>query len=318
MNKNIILKFALIAAVSLFATSIMAQNSPLRILEQNADTRSDALGGTNLVVKSNNYLYTNPTKLFASDNKFAISASTEIMPKYDNFGREKFGIFSLGYKMNYHHALFIGGRFLSGLTVPRDNVWGDNSLDDLKPRQISLDAAYAYRLNDNWSAFASASMFRVITGKQTTNYLFGVGISYRNNTSLWQGNIPTTLEATVSAHNLGQDLDYGKGMSFRAPSTVALGLGTTSLLNESHSLGIKAQVGYVTSYTTAQIGAGLEYAYNNFLALRTGYQHLDKDVDFYALGAGVTYKMLSFDVAYRIGLGSYTKNTVSLGLSLAL
>ncbi|SUB78705.1 PorV/PorQ family protein [Porphyromonas macacae] len=318
MNKNII-KSAFIAVVSLFATNTVAQtNSPFRILEQNADVRSQALGGTGLVVESNNYLYTNPAKLFGSDNKLAISAATQIMPKYEGYGREKYGALSIGYRLNCCHALFVGTRFLSGLSIPQEDVWGNNDSDDLKPSQTMLDLGYAYRLSSNWSAFGTASMLISTTGKRTTNYLFGLGVSYVNNTSLWKDEIPTKVEATLSAYNLGEDVDYGKGMSFRVPSTVALGLGARSLLNESHSLGIKAQVGYVTSYTTAQIGAGLEYAYNSFLALRTGYQHLDKDVDFYALGAGVTYKMLSFDVAYRIGLGSYTKNTVSLGLSLAL
>ncbi len=316
MIKNIVCKSLAIGAVALISISASAQEStPLRILELNADVRSQALGGAHLVTNSNNYLYTNPTHIFGTDKQFSVYAGTEFLPKYDVAGREKYVAGALAYKINEHHAVFGGIRYLSGLSIPKTNNQGIDTNTDSKPNQTTFDLGYAYNINDKFSAFATGSMIRSVTNKQTTNYTFGIGASYKDQANLFDGTLPTKWNATLSAYHLGQDLDYGKGVYFRMPSTVALGIGAVSELSEQHSIGLQLQGGYVTSYKESLVGVGASYSYRKMLDLRTGFQHMGEDMNFYSVGAGVTCGKFALDLTYRMGLGEFTHNTLSVGLS---
>lgn len=319
MIKKILCKSLAVAGATLIATSVCAQgNAPLRILELNPDARSQALGGTNLVTHSNNYLYTNPTNIFGVESRFSAYVGTEFMPKQEIGGREKYVVASAGYKLNEHHAIFGGFRYLSGLSIPKVNGMGEDLATNIKPNQTILDLGYAYNSCDKFFAYATAAMIRSVSNKQTTNYIFGVGVSYKDEAALFDGTLPTRWTATLSAHHFGQDLNYGEGVSYRMPSTISLGVGAMSDINEDHSVGLQLQGGYVTSYKESQIGVGASYEYRKMIGVHTGFQHQGKGLDFYSLGTSLTFGKVSVNLTYRLGLSEFTRNSLAVGASIAL
>ncbi|MDO4770944.1 PorV/PorQ family protein [Porphyromonas sp.] len=317
MYKNIIKKGLLFATLSV-ATSLVASAqvaAPHRLFELNPDVASHALGGTHLVTNSNNYIYANPTNIFRAEKSFTLYVSGEYLPKFADMKRESFGSLSAGYRFNERHALFAGLRMLSGLKLNRVNDLGTETEERLlRPSQMTFDAGYAFAFSENISAFATLSMLRSTTGQQTQSFFAGVGVNYTR-TLQWMGK-ETHFRTTLAGYNLGEDVDFGKGMSYRLPSTVALGLGATMELTENQSLGLQAQVARITSYSDTQLGAGVEYSFLKMFSLRGGYQYYDKDVSFASVGAGLTIGRNVLGVAYRIGMGEYTKNSIACSFSI--
>lgn len=317
MYKNIIKQLLLVATVGL-ATSAMVSaqtTAPHRILELSPDVASLALGGTHLVTKSNNYIYANPTKVFGTEKPLTIYASGEFFAKFKDMKRESFGSVSAAYRLNDKHALFVGLRSLSGLKLARVNDLGGEMEDQLlHPAQMTFDAGYAFAFSDHLSAFATVSMLRSSTGQQSQSLFGGLGMSY--NRSFELSGKSTHIEATLAGYNLGADVEVGKNMSYRLPSTVALGLGATMELATDHALGLQLQGARVTSYSETQIGAGMAYTLFKKYALRGGYQYYNEDVTFTSVGLGWELGCMTLEATYRIGMGEYTKNSAAVGLSI--
>lgn len=316
MYKNIIKQLLLTATVGIAGCiTASAQTAAHRILELNPDVASLALGGTHLVTKTQNYLYANPTKVFDIEKTLTINGSGEYFAKFKDMKRESFGSISAAYRLNDKHALFAGFRKLSGLKIARVNEVGQEVEDQLlRPAQMTFDAGYAFSFSDHLSAFATVSMLRSNTGRQSQSLFAGLGMSYTHTFDfLGKG---THFEATLAGYNLGEDVEYDKNISYRLPSTVALGLGATMELNTDHSLGLQAQGARVTSYSETQIGAGVEYIFRKKYALRGGYQHYNKDVSFTSVGLGWHIGHLTLEAAYRIGMGEYTKNSAAFSISI--
>lgn len=310
MKKNIFKRFALIIAIATFSANVIAQSSaPYRIFDLQPDVKSQSLGGTHLVSGSENYVYANPTQIFKANKAWSISVSGQLLPKYADMSREQYGTASLGYRINNKNALFVGVRYLTGGKIDAVNNIGQDSNSEINTTQMTVDAGYAFALNEQWSSFATVTLLKDNTIRSSSTMFAGVGLSYKNSFE------PLDVEATLAAYNLGKDVDYGKDMSYRLPTTIALGGSASRVLNDEHSLGLKAQVGYVTSYSTTQVGAGLEYCFRNLLALRGGYNHLDTDVGFATVGLGLNFSSITLDASYIIGVNEYTQNTLALGVS---
>lgn len=306
---------AVAIALSAGCLSAQAQSStPHRIFELNPDVRSSALGGTNLVTQSSNYIYTNPTKVFNAEKALSISLSGEYLPKFDKMNREKFGTFGFSYRIHDRHALMIGARFVSGLTLTKHNSAGEEMDEELRPAQATFDLSYATKLTDDLSIFTTASMLRSTTGRSTQSYFYGLGASYQYELSSRSGRT-TLLEATAAAYNLGEDVPYTKGLRYQLPSTVSLALGATTSLGKDYSLGLKMQGNYLTAYKEMQFGAGLEYSYRGALSVMAGYRRVYDGVSFLSLGISSQTGGVQLDVAYNIGIGPYTKGSLSTGVS---
>lgn len=312
MKKYLLSSIFIAATISL--TGIAQTSAPYRIFDLPTDVKSQALGGSHLVSGSKHYIYANPTDLFDSDETWTVAMTGHLLPEFEGMTRELYGSASIGYQFHQSHALFFGTRYLRGGKLDQVDDLGITTTKNSPPLQMSFDLGYAYRLNDHWSAFATAS---VITNNNTesNNSIFaGVGVSYRNTFEVLDSRA-TDLHASFSAYNLGQDVKYSQSMSFHLPSTIALGISAETPFDDQNTLGIKAQVSQVTSYNRTQIGTGLEYQYMNMLALRAGFNHFDTSVNYATVGLGFNLNPITIDASYIIGLNKYVKNTLAIGLS---
>lgn len=306
----------ILATIALSATAMAQRSVPFRTFDIQPDVKSQSLGGTHLVSGSKNYIYANPTYFFNADKRWSVYASGQILPKFDGMTREFYGNASLGYRFSEQHALFLGGRYLRGGELEVLSDIGNETQKHIRTNQYTLDLGYAYALNDQWKGFVTASMLADNTIKANYSLFAGIGLSYSNVVAL--GSIDTNLEATLAAYNLGKVLNDDEAVSHRnLPSTIALGGRARTEIASMHTIGLSAQVGYVTPYPMVQAGVGLEYTYANFASVRTGFNHLEKDVNYATIGLGLDIASIVLDASYNIGLNEYTKNTIALGLSLS-
>lgn len=311
MNRNIIKHSLLALALACGTATAVAQTAtPHRIFELNPDVRSAALGGTNLVSQSSNYIYTNPTHIFQVDKPLVFSLTAETMPKFKDVSRESLLAVGFGYKMSRHNALTAGVRMLSGLTLTRYNSAGDEQDTEIRPAQYTVDLSLAHRFNAHFSGFMSASLFHSATGSRAQSFYFGLGATYQTMLGL-SSKHPTALEVTAAASQMGDDVPYTKGVSYRLPHNFGLGTSITTQLVKKHLLGLRLQGNYLAAYKQYHLGAGLEYIYDTDYSAQVGYQRLSKDVSRCSFGFSSRVGRGILSLAYHLGIGKYAQNTYS-------
>lgn len=308
-------------ALALGVLSAQAQTArALPILERSTDARSLSMGNTLLGHTDRMYVYTNPSAMLYADKALSLDVSSEMYPK-EEFGRLMQYNASGAYRFLDRHAISAGFRYLGGLTFHK--IGSDlKERGAFKPYDWTIDLAYAFRLSDAFSVYASGTFYQSVSGVSATGATFSLGASYRRELRL--GDMPARLTLGVRALDLGADVKYSRSQEhYDLPSSLVLGGDLGLRLADKHqlTLAMSGRCFFATEGARElRLGVGAEYTYGSLLALRAGYDYSREGYKGLAFGAGIKVsQLLKFDAAYSLAkLGTINNNTLMVGLGLAL
>ncbi len=316
MRKQLYLSMILLACTF----TIYGQESrSLSFLEYNPSTRAAGMGGTTMGDSSGMYIYTNPSAVFNNNSKYYTSYSYGMFPKI-NESRQSFHAVSTAYKLFNNHSIMLGFRYFSGLSIPSFDVNGVQK-KDIKPNDLSIDIAYAIRLNDRFSAYIGGSFIKSYIGK--TAYTGGASAGVYYNNSFKFINDKAKYNIGFALYDFGGKIKYAKGNSYNMPTSIGLGGSISMPFSKNHMINAALSTRYFllpSSAASFTAGIGLEYELYKLISLRTGY-HLDSnkgnDNNYYSIGLGLNIKCFAINVSYNIN-NNKDFNILSLGINLQL
>lgn len=304
-----------------FSLKGMAQGSPITIVDTPADARASAMGGFSLLGTDRNYLYVNPGAIFQNDAKLTMTAGGLLFPKVEGpKGRLINGMLSAGWRFHDRHAVFVGARYQGGLTFSVNSEQfgkGGNTTTEVKPTEYTVDLGYSYKLNEKFSAFATASFFQGYTGRTAYAALFGVGANFR--TDLEVCRFPSKLNVAFRIADFGSPIYYKRSESYSLPSKVELAGDLGIDFNDRHRLTLALGTRYFFLPSDAKIfnaNLGAEYQLMQLLSFRAGYQYSSKHNAFWSVGMGVKYRSAKLDLAFLKGKNDVIGNRMMATVSL--
>lgn len=246
------------------------------------------------------------------------------------------------YKLDETQALSVGLRYFNLGSIQFTSDGRDN-LGSHKPREMGLDFGYSRKLSDKVGlGMALRYIHSALVGNLSTS-----GTQYRNGSAvaadlgLYYDNRTDgdgfTLGAALS--NLGTKISYTKDASSKEfiPANLALGATWNKVVDELHAFTIAMDLNKllvpVPDQTTPEameryrqksvvgswgasfgdlpgqtsVSTGVEYWYDQFLALRAGYYFEGKDKGdrrFLTAGLGLRYNSLGFNFSYLVPSGN--------------
>lgn len=306
----------LIAAALLFGLDAHAQTRPLPILEINPDARTAAMGNVTLGEAGSNYLYVNPASFLYGSQWLTVSANGELYPKSGDAGRLLYGNASAGIRFADRHAVYVGYRYLGGLSIKREDRFGV-SKKAIKPMDMTYDLGYAFRLNDKFAVYATGTLTQVHVTQTVFGGTFGLGANYRTTFGSSADN-PYRLNIGAKVSDLGMPLAFSAKKSYAMPSSFAIGGDISRKKGEAHKFTVAAGTRYYFLPTDAALftaGAGAEYSFAGILSLRGGYDFAQKGMSHITAGVGVSFAGLKADFAYRKATADTGIDTMMCSLS---
>ena len=204
---------------------------------------------------------------------------------------------------------------------------------------LALGLTYSRRLTDRFSVGIKAKYIRqTIFNEEATTVAFDFGTIYQTdfyglrigmNMANFGGSMTMTGDDLLVLNNdpvTGDPVEtHLKTESWPLPIVFRLGLaidlmgGTETLLpSEYHRLTLAVD-GVHPNDNNETVGAGLEYMWNDFLALRLGYQH-NRDVQDFSFGGGLQFRLsgirFTVDYAYAAFGDLDTVQRFSAGMEL--
>ncbi|MDO4771338.1 PorV/PorQ family protein [Porphyromonas sp.] len=304
------------AAALLLGLGAQAQTRPLPILEINPDARSAAMGNVSLGEAQSNYLYVNPASFLYHDNWLTVSANGELYPKSGDAGRLIYGNASVGMKFAQRHAVYVGYRYLGGLSIKRADRFGEIK-KTIKPVDMTYDLGYAFRLNDKLAFYAMGTLTQAHVVKSAFGATFGLGANYRTAFGSDPEN-PYRVNIGVRVADLGAPLAYSSKSTYSMPSSFAIGGDVSRKLRDIHKFTLALGSRYYFlpgDATLLTAGAGVEYALAGIFSLRGGYDFAQKGMSHYTAGVGISYAGLKADFAYKKATESTGIDTMMCTLS---
>lgn len=301
--KNIILSLALMSG----SLAVSAQTLP--ILGMNPDARSMAMGGNYYGEANGNYLYTNATSLLYKEHKLHASLGGMLRPDLDKF---YYGQVNAAYRLG-RHGIYAGFRYWGG---PEFKPEMTASKKSIMPNEWSVDAGYAFRLDDHFSATVSGSFLQSTLKKTAYTASFNAAAFYRNDFGMGK------YVVGVNGGNFGPNINYtGKGDGFSLPAYAGAGGEIQLNLSDDHRINgsLGAQYFFMPAENqmfTANVGA--EYCFQNMISARAGYAFGSMDNSVLAFGLGGAYGGFTLDAAYQMGLGGNPAKTALLTLGFSL
>lgn len=303
--KKIIFSLAFLAA----PIWVAAQSSALPILQMNSDARSVAMGGNYYGQSRGNYLYTNPTSLLYNNQKFQVSLSGMMRPDLDKF---YYGQFNAAYRLG-GHGLYAGFRYWGG---PEFKSEFASSKKAILPNEWSVDAGYAFKINNHFSASVSGSFLQSTIKSSATTFAFNASAFYRNDFGMG------SYVVGISGGNFGPELDFGKKAgSFPLPAYAGGGGECQFLFGSEHRVNTSLSARYFFFPTDSQMllaDAGAEYTYKDILSARIGYGFGSKENSHIAMGIGTSFAGVTLDASYQMGLGNNPVKAALLTLGFGL
>ncbi|MFH0991335.1 MAG: PorV/PorQ family protein [bacterium] len=185
----------------------------------------------------------------------------------------------VAYIVGLTYAKALTDKFSTGLSVKyiSESLWGNRTVSVLSPEGQMVD----------YKTYAKA-------------LLFDYGLRY--NTGF------RSVQIGISVQNLGAAIQYGTDgypapLLFRVGTSADL-LGPNALLypSDEHRLTFAYDLFQPNDYAQ-QMHFGLEYAFNNTFALRSGYKW-NYDSDGLTLGAGINIELGGYDLAFDYSYGT--------------
>lgn len=309
-NKLFILIITALAG-ALISLPLQAQSRILPIMESTTSVRSMGMGHTTLGVDREMHLYSNPAALlFLEDTKSSIGVSSEIFPKSD-VGRLMQYNMSAGYKFADEHAAFLGFRYQGGLSIPTFAEGSLSASDMLKPREWTVDLGYAFSVTPNIAVYAQGTYFSTKYASAAQGVAFGAGMAY--NRAFETGATTGILTLGARLQDLGPAVKFdGKGLAEALPTSVSLGGDYRQELVEGHFLTLAVTGRYFTPRHAELLlmGAGLEYSYQDWVAVRVGYRGGQRELAHWTVGLGGSYAGFQLNAAYMMSLRPETSPSV--------
>lgn len=297
MKVKYIILLASFIAVSLGANA--QQGRPLPILDQNPDARSAAMGGNIFGETSSSYIYINPTSLLYKDVTWNVTLGAKGFSKMVDSDRPILYNINGAYRWG-DHAFFAGYRYLGGQKYTPINEMGVEK-KEVKPYDWTIDLGYAYKFNDNISAYGSMSIVYSYIGKKAQTVAFNIGAFYRNTFTM--SDMEFDYVVGIKGMNMGPKIDYGKKYSSaNLPASFGGGgeIGMEFATVHRVSLAGGMQYFYLPKKAKAfSANIGGEYSFGKMIFARAGYNYQEHDMSHFAFGAGVAYKMLRLDGSYH-------------------
>ncbi|MDO5017437.1 MAG: PorV/PorQ family protein [Porphyromonas sp.] len=319
MNNKTILRVLFALTLSIYAgVGIKAQSGrPLLFLETPTDARTAAMGNTTLTKTDRNYLYTNPSSIFDGDTQLTVTATGLYfnLPKSDFItGNLMFASATAGYRFMDRHAVYAGFRYQGGLGIKggTNDQWGTNKKTST-PFDWAADLGYAFKFNDQLSAFATGSFIQSYTGRAAYAGAFSIGANYR-----FMLAEDTDLNVAAAVADFGTPIYYSSSEGYSLPTNARLTADFGHAFNDNHK--VRAAIGskYYFLPATAQVfqaNLGAEYTLFNIASLRAGYQFGTQETNLWTVGAGVAYYGVKLDFGYISPINKYGSDRLMLTLS---
>jgi Type IX secretion system protein PorV len=287
-----------------------------------AGTRDIALGGSTIATTSGiSALFWNPAGVAKMNNSVVVYAShmnyiADIGVDYGAVSAnvEGFGVLSLSLK-----ALAIDDILVTTTTNP------DGTGQTFKPSFLTAGLTYSRQLSDRIAVGLTTNFISETLGDvSASGFAFNVGVIYDNLGSvdgLSLGVVVKNIgpqmkfsgpglntQATVASQNRPPQFYKIDGAAFELPSTLEFGIGYRANVAEDNTV-LLSSTFQNNNFSDDEYKFGAEYAYQDLLFLRGGYNFAQKESDqrdfiFGAtFGAGVHGRVgtldLTFDYAFR-------------------
>ncbi|MFV0291377.1 MAG: PorV/PorQ family protein [Mangrovibacterium sp.] len=169
------------------------------------------------------------------------------------------------YKLGSNHTLATGLRYFNKTNIMLINEEGEDERV-AKPKDLSVEVGYAYRLNETMGVAANVRLIHSnmdVSDMKGTSVGFDIGYYIRRE--------KLTLGVVLS--NVGSQIAYGVN-KYDTPTWLKVGGSYEWIMSDKHRLTGSVQCDYhfqPDSEKGFSSGIGAEYSYNRFLYLRGGY-----------------------------------------------
>lgn len=246
------------------------------------------------------------------------------------------------YKPDEHQAISLGLRYFNLGTI-QFTTDGITNMGGSNPREWGLDLGYSRRLSDKVGLGLTARYIHsaLLNNAPSTGTNYQTGRAFAADLGLYFDNRSegNGITAGAALTNMGTRISYTKDAQNKdfIPANIALGVSWNTVLEELHALSIALDVNKLLVPSVSQGDAatwdayrsksvieswgnsfsqlpgqasaslGIEYWYDQFLALRAGYytEARDKgDRRYLTAGIGIRYSQFGFNFSYLIPSGS--------------
>ena len=219
-------------------------------------------------------------------------------------------------------TFYLGARELKYQSFEQTDDYG-NVIGSLRPRDLAVEAGYAYPFLSDFSAALTARYLRLDPGygAAANAFSFDAGLGYRH---CFNAAGPLTdVMAIVQLQDLGSSPDYGYGrrsLPRRVNAGASVGLCAADL--HFFRAGVSTDISATSSVHGASVSFGAEYSFRRMLYLRGGY-HLGSSSSgeprWGAIGLGFHCWNISVDAGWIIAARtSPLRNTLSTTISFLL
>jgi len=302
-SSSLILVLFVIFSTNLFAQEKLAQTG-FQFLSVSQDAKATAMGGAFTTVENvSAALFYNPAGIAAVEDKFSIAANcfnwiadirhASLSATYTPSGGE-WGVFGLSVQS-------IDYGTLDG-TMVWQNEQGYVETGDFNPQAIAVGVAYARALTDRFMVGGQIKYVgqnlgtSVVPGGTTksnvaSGFAFDFGTIYRTGFK--------SLKFGMFVRNFSQELKYEEE-GFQLPLTFKMGISMDMMEfisdSEAQKLLVVLDAAHLRSHSE-YINLGLEYKFQDMLALRLGYI-TGQDEQAVSFGFGLQYVGMGLDYAF--------------------
>lgn len=294
-----------------FVLDISAQSRSLPFLEFNPDVRTAGMGDAFPGQSGSMYIYANPTAFPKGSRRTYFSCSFGRYPEFE--GESKYyQALSAGFGFG-KQALMFGFRRMNDYSF---RLIGEDMVEREKVRPVdkAFDLVFARRFGEGrFSAFIGGSFIYSSKGETARTGGVNGGLYYKG---------VLTLERKKGGYvfglgfrNMGGKIKYGEGEKNPMPGSIVFGTSANLPFSRIHRLDLAFSMDCFVFPSNAPeftLGMGAEYRIFEICALRAGY-HYGKNLDYFTLGTGITYKSVGMDLAYQIADSESNVNTVRIG-----
>ncbi|MGQ1785166.1 MULTISPECIES: PorV/PorQ family protein [unclassified Saccharicrinis] len=300
-------KISIISALILLPLKCFSQAGSFSTIP--LDAKTTAKGNTFIAGESNASIYSNLAAANFGDKKFEVDFNYRPWQNEASLDYLLYG-FSGFYSINNNNGVAIG---FKKYNMPNYNITDENGnyKGTYEPSEFSLGLGYV--INVSQKSAISVSF----------NYLeSNLGVDYSSNTFYLDLGFKSSykkIDYGLMIRNLGPKLEFDQESSI-LPLNIGGGITYPIELSPKHLLSTSLDLSYLTNHEHSGLysGIGLQYQYNNLLALRSGYGHFDDaiGVNGFTFGGGVHFRGISVDVAW-LKSDSILKNNFNISCSFA-
>jgi len=347
--------FLVVAQTSTNGSNANAISTAVPFLTISPDSRSGALGDAGVAISPDvNANYWNPSKLafIESDNSFSLSYSPWLRNLVPDIS---LSYLSYAHKLDDRNAIGLSLRYFNIGTIALTDGSG-NSLGSFTPSEFSIDGSFARKFGENFSLgltlryihsnLSNGSASTPNQGEKPGNAVAAdVSAYYKNPTQEFGTDALFAFGVDIS--NIGSKISYSdNGPSYFLPTNLKVGIANTWYVDNSNDVtfafdvnkllvptdpgsDVSVPAGIFQSFSDSPLSeefkeiyysAGLEYKYDQALALRAGYYYENPSKggrNYLTLGVGFKYQEFGFDFAYLAAsqANSPLSNTLRFTLS---